>query len=156
MRRKSFTFQHNCTIIVNMSDTKTNLMQTVKHAVGDMIHFYRCGSFDHVYYRAGKITKITEKGQTSVTEDDGQVTRFDASGKEIGGEKRWRLDTITFEARKELMAQRKRAVAAADSINAVTAREHRALATWQKTGLMEEVERLQALLNAAKAAVEAI
>ena len=36
-------------------------------------------NFDYL----GTITKITEKGQISVTEDDGQVTRFDASGREM-------------------------------------------------------------------------
>jgi len=126
---------------------------------GDKIYVASPGSWD-TRYSVGTVVKVTPSGMIDVQHyTDGPITRFGTNGYENGNAgSRFRkyLDShMTFEERKASLEQQERAKAAASEIAKVKV-EERVNFRWGKETMMAEVVRLQGLLDAAKAAVEAI
>lgn len=107
-------------------------------------------------YTEATVVKVTPSGMADVQVGTNAPVRFNARGR---GMTRYfehdYLDTIPHAERVHLLEREKRERAAADALRAVTVKDgvnH----CWGKDGMQSEVVRLQALLDAAKLAVEAI
>ncbi len=123
------------------------------YTVGEKVFLVRYYGH-HAEYAEGSVSKVTPSGIVEVTTNGGH-SRFNAKGKLIGGYK-WdslQIDAMPFEARIEQKAKEKRQFEAFKLIQAIKVD---ATQYYGKDALLEEVVRLQALLDAAKAAVEAI
>ena len=107
-------------------------------------------------YTPGDVTKGTFTGQVTVEFTCGSSI-FLPTGRERGVSKynNSRLDVdMTFAERTKWLAARERSKAAATAINAIEVK--RVKYEWGKSDLAAEVARLQELLDAARALVEAI
>ena len=132
---------------------------TVESKMEERVYVYT----GHSYIEAVAI-KRTPKGLVDVRyvlNVDMEPIRFRADGRRVGGD-RWdreELDVrVTFEQRKALLAEEHRARLAAAKLCMVfdATTNGRPRHGWGKEGLLCEVDRLQLLLNEAKALVEAI
>jgi hypothetical protein len=121
--------------------------------VGDKIYVRRFGSWNW-FYSPVEVVKKTTSGMIDVQfYPDGPLKRFRANGKEVGKNDEYELDDIPFTERAAKLAAEERAKEAADAIRRV---QGSAKGEWGKAHLLEEVERLQGLLNIAREAVESI
>lgn len=126
---------------------------------GDQVYVASPGSWD-TRFNVGTVVKVTPSGLVDVqTYPNGPATRFNTNGYEAGnaGSKyRKYLDThMSFEERKALLEREERTKAAMQAISEIKV-EERLNWRWGKERMAEEVARLQGLLNAAKAAVDAV
>jgi hypothetical protein len=127
------------------------------HKVGDSVYVVRSGNWDS-HYTAGRVIKVTAGGQVDVVVGTGEPIRFRADGCKQGSKSRWdtlELDTMPFEERKIELAKKERLRHAANLLHPITVNSG-ANVRWGKEGLIRELDRLQDLINAARAAVEAI
>lgn len=109
------------------------------------------------------VTKVTPSGQVLVTRVNWDDTtrpaptfRFSPEGHEIGGDK-WYGNDIDYDVKKiaAKINQGRAQRAANDAVKAVV-HKLRSDSSWSKEGLLEEVARLESLVAAARAVVEAM
>ena len=130
--------------------------------VNDTIYIRRFTGYDYEF-RLVKVIKKTPTGKIDVSPlnnpNPTYTIRFRADGREEGvGVDRFRayeIDNKTVAERDALLGSKKRANVAAQAISNVRTQE-RITGAWGKESLMTEIERLEALLNTAREAVEAI
>jgi len=126
------------------------------YTIDQKVYITRLGSW-HASYTPGKVSRITPTGIVSVQVGE-NTYRFNPKGDEMNNtSSRYRsfLDTTPFDERTASIERGQRLTIAAEIVKAVKADE-RVKAEWNKDGLMEEVARLEAMLFAARAAVEAV
>ena len=133
-----------------MSNTQT----TKNIKTGDKVYIACMGRWD-TYYSVGTVTKVTPAGMVDVQIGDGEPMRFRPDGKLRGKGYHEQLDSLPFEERAALLAKEKRAQAAARAISQITVQGN-VNSKWGVDGLTEELDRLQGLLDAARAAVAAV
>ena len=133
-----------------MEQTQTN------YTVGQQVYIVRSGSWE-CHYSKGTVTKVTPAGAVDVKVGDSDPIRFrDGQSVKQGFSRAgayW-LDKVTIEEREAALAKEQRSKEAVAKIRAIEV--HQVRHQWGKDSLMEEVNRLQAQLDAARAAVEAI
>lgn len=126
-----------------------------KPVAGKQIYLARPGNWD-THFTIATIVKVHPSGMMDVQIGGCEPMRFLANGKKQGGGYRdYYLDNVTFDERAALLATEQREREAVAAINAV-APESGVNRKWGKDGLQREVARLQELLNAAQAKVDAI
>ena len=116
---------------------------------GDRV--YRNYSFD---YTPGEVTKVTPTGQVTVKYTHGEPDVFLQDGRQRGSSRYSgpHIDMdMTFEERVEWIKAQKRVNAACAALSIIVVGRYA-----DKQSLAAEVKRLQGLLNAARALVEAI
>ena len=130
--------------------------KTNKPAIGDQVAICRYASFGPSTYDFGyTISRITPSGQMVVKRADGYERKFDKHGEEMSGSSYNRPYLRHNVAELELeVAALNRSKTAVQAILAVKVSESRA--TWGKGSLAKQITELQVLLDAARAAVEAI
>lgn len=129
-------------------------MNTKELKVGQEVAVIRPGYYGARHGFGYHVHKVTPSGQVVIMRDsDNYVRRFDKDGREIGKFADGRLVIDVDEAR-AFENKQKRSNDAANAIMAV--RVDRSLGTYSKQGLLEQVEELQKLVDAARAAVESI
>lgn len=122
------------------------------YSVGDSVYVYRWGG-----YMSGRVVKVSPSGLVDVLIGAAtEPTRFRKDGREQGAKYGgYQLDELAFEARTTFLVAEKAAQKTVEALKQVRCSElcnyH-----WGKDGLMAEVARLQALLDLARAKVEAI
>ena len=124
--------------------------------VGDPIYICRSGSWD-THYTKGTIVKVTPAGMVDVQVGTLEPMRFRPDGK-LQGKKGFRaeyLDTISFAEREAIMAKNNRARAAENAISDIKVQGNVNF-HWGAVSMTEELNRLEALITAARAKVEAI
>jgi len=129
-------------------------MNTLKFKPSDSV--YVGGSYGG--FHVATVAKVTPKGMVDIKYPHSDTTyRYNAEGREIGKDRYCAdyIDELPFDERTALIETEKRQILAAKLISQVTA-ELRVNWHWGKAGLMTEVERLEGLLAAARAATEAI
>jgi len=131
--------------------------------VGDRVFLARSGSWD-TRFSPGTVDHITPSGMVDVRfglgpkgSTDIKPIRFRTNGQRLGSEayRDWYIDTLPFEQRRALLEQEDRtrtAVAAFHSIKVQGGINLR----WGREGLMQELDRLQGLIDAARKVVEEI
>jgi hypothetical protein len=124
------------------------------YTAGEKVFTVRFGSWN-CFFTPATVTKVTPKGQIVVTFASGNTSRFNADGSVIGSDSYCsKLDDVSYEERIARLAEEDRAKTAVSKIKDIQV--NAVYAQWGKDGLMKEIVRLQALLDAAKEAVEAI
>ncbi len=128
-------------------------MNTV--TIGQEAVISHVGSWSTHYAFGYTVSKVTASGQVVVVRD-GKERRFNKDGREMGTSSSY-PDRINFNVEEIRAAEAKRAreATAASAINAVKVQES-VKATWGKESMVSKIAELEALLAAAKAAVEAI
>jgi len=113
-----------------------------------------------IHYTLGEVVKRTPSGCVDVKIGDGSPMRFRPDGKLQGasGYHNYQLDEATFEERTAYLEKQQRTRAAANSLRdvALEAGKYNPNYRWGKEDLLNEITRLQSLLNTAKEKAEAI
>ena len=130
-------------------------MKTQDLQVNDKVYIYSSGA---AYYTPGVVVHKTPSGIVDVLIGSSEKpTRFNKEGMEQGGMRYhcYEIDHLTFEERSALLQSETRAKQAVTAICKIKP-EGPVSFRWGKVELLKEVERLQELLNEARAAVEQI
>jgi len=132
-------------------------MEDKQQQIGSKVYVARhsSGFSGAIYYNIGEVVKITPGGIVVVRLNGSLSTVRFKDSRGMGDDKNYYLDTVTFDERTALIAQKDRVISAVGLINNIKVDGY-VKAQWGKEGLAAEVARLQTLLDAAKAAVEAI
>jgi hypothetical protein len=134
-----------------------NKIDTKMLKAGDEIYVARFTGHD-MSYTPAKVVKVTPAGLVDVAIGSQETTtRFRADGKLQGGDRYrdYELDSIPFAERKAYLAREGRLRQAAYAVSAIKA-EGGVNARWGTDGLIDELKRLQDLLDAARAKVEEV
>lgn len=122
----------------------------MSYKVGDRVYIKKYRWAHEMQYLKGEITKITPSGLTDVK--TGTVTRrFSSAGREqsAGSGRAWRIDDMPFEERRAELRKRGQIESVVVAINYITPLDVKP--EWGLEKLDKEIERLQGLLDEAKA-----
>lgn len=125
--------------------------------IGDKIYLARMGSWN-LSFALVEVVGVTPKGFVDVVFHTGNESRrFRPDGIEQGGDRyhSWAIDKMSFADRSAFLDKEKRALVAASLVNACVPRK-KAGCKWDKEALEDSIRDLQAKVDAACAAVEAM
>lgn len=133
-------------------------MNAVLPVVGQQVYILRSGTYE-LRATLAAVVKVTPSGQVTLRNVDAidatQDRRFNARGNEIGESSNYTSHFLDWdvERRNAILTDQKLRGAAANALNAVTVRERRVEPTWGTDSMRAEIERLEALVATARAAV---